>query len=107
MLSVKIKNRWNMISFELSAIDLVLVIAVIVLLILYLTKVSVNTFEPKYVSQSITADANQERRTLRSQIDVTECPRGFGNIKKFGGDKSISDRCLGCYRVMECYNENE
>ncbi len=101
------KNRWNMISFELSAIDLILVIAVIVLLILYLTKFSVNTFEPKSFRQPRAKDAKQERSTLRFQSNYTECPRGFGNIKKLGEDNSVSERCLGCYKIMECYSENE
>ncbi|GAI06526.1 unnamed protein product [marine sediment metagenome] len=101
------KNRCNLISFELTAIDLILVIAVIVLLILYLTKFSVKTLEPKYFRQPRAKDAKQERSALRSQSDYTECPRGFGNIKKLGEDNSVSERCLGCYKIMECYSENE
>ena len=101
------KNRCNMISFELTAIDLILVIAVIVLLILYLTKFSVNTFDEKSFRQPIAKDAKQERSALRAQSDYTECPRGFGNIKKLGEDNTVSERCLGCYIIMECYNENE
>ncbi len=96
-----------MMSFELTAIDLILVIAVIVLLILYLTKFSVNTFDEKSFRQTIAKDAKQERFALRSQSDYTECPRGFGNIKKLGEDNSVSERCLGCYKIMECYSENE
>jgi len=97
----------DMISFELSAIDLVLVISVIVLLILYLTKFSANTFEPKSFRYPIAKDVKQEKPAFVSQSDYAKCPRGFGNIKKFGEDDSVSERCLGCYRVMECYNENE
>ena len=96
-----------MISFELTAIDLILVIAVIVLLILYLTKFSVNTFEPKSFRQPRAKEVKQERSTLRAQSDYAECPRGFGNIKKLGEDNSVSERCLGCYKIMGCYNENE
>ena len=96
-----------MISFELTAIDLILVIAVIVLLILYLKKFSVNTFEPKSFRRPIAKDAKQERYALRAQSDYAECPRGFGNIKKLGEDNSVSERCLSCYRIGECYNESE
>jgi len=96
-----------MISFELTAIDLILVIAVIVLLILYITKFSVNTFEEKSFRQTITKNANPERQVVRSQMDYAECPRGFGNIRKLGEDNSVSERCLGCYKIMECYSENE
>jgi len=96
-----------MISFELTAIDLILVISVIVLLILYLTKFSVKTLEQKSFRQPRAKDAKQERFALSSQSDYTECPRGFGNIKKLGEDNSVSERCLGCYKIMECYSENE
>ena len=101
------KNRCDMISFELTAIDLILVIAVIVLLILYLTRFSVNTFERKSFRQPRAKDVKQERSALRTQSEYTECPRGFGNIKKLGEDNSVSERCLGCYKIMGCYNENE
>ncbi len=100
------KNRWNMISFELTAIDLILVLAVIVLLILYITKFSVNTFEPKSFRQPRAKDAKQERSALRSQSNYTECQREFGNIKQLGEDNSVSERCLGCYKIIECYSEN-
>ncbi len=96
-----------MISFEVSAIDIILVIAVIVLLILYLVKFSVRTFEEKSFRQSTSKDANPERFLLKPQIDFTECPRGFGNIKILGDKNSVSERCLGCYRICECYDESE
>ena len=99
-------SRCNMISFELTAIDLILVIAVIVLLILYLTKFSVKTFERKSFRQPSVKDVKQERSALMLQSDYTECPRGFGNIKKLSEDNSVSDRCLRCYKLIACYTES-
>ena len=96
-----------MLSFELTAIDLILVIAVIVLLILYLTKFSVKTREEKSFRQPIAKDVSPERLASTPQRDYAECPRGFGNIRKLGEDNSVSERCLGCYKIMECYSESE
>lgn len=95
-----------MLSFELTAIDLILVIAVFVLLILYMTKLA-NSPE-QILRQSIRSYARQEKEAQsRPQDDYAECPRGFGNIRKVGSDGSVSERCLGCYRMMECYGESE
>jgi hypothetical protein len=94
-----------MLSFELTAIDLILVIAVIVLLILYMTKLA-NSPE-QFLNRSRRKYASRERVESGSQGSYGECPRGFGNIKKIGNDGSVSERCLGCYRIMECYGESE
>ena len=48
-----------------------------------------------------------EKVTSNSQSGYVECPRGFGYIRKIGDDGSVSERCLGCYRIMECYSEQE
>ena len=109
-----------MISFEVSAIDIILVIAVFVLLILYMTKLSEKSPEKTSFLPQVTKGAQQERFVSRPQTDYTEsppasrprtdyneCPRGFGNIRKLGEDNSVSERCLGCYEIMECYSENE
>ena len=42
---------------------------------------------------------------LKPQTDYTECPRGFGNVKKLSEHNSVSEKCIGCYRIMECYTE--
>jgi hypothetical protein len=41
------------------------------------------------------------------QCEDTECPRGFGNIKKLIENDSVSEKCLGCYNLMDCYDENK
>jgi hypothetical protein len=96
-----------MITFELSAIDIILAIAVVVLLMMYITKI-----EPKYPDQkSFLKKIKKAEKSLEQknpiQTDYAECPRGFGNIKRIGKDNSVSDRCLGCYRIMDCYEQKQ
>jgi hypothetical protein len=96
-----------MLSFELSAIDIILTIAVVVLLILYITKMPARNHEEEPFRQSKVNAAPPERPASAPQRDYTKCPRGFGNIRTLGEDNSVSEKCLGCYRIMECYSERE
>jgi hypothetical protein len=96
----------NMLAFELTAIDIILVLAVIVLFVLYWTKLS-KIPDERFFQGLMTKSASPERFTSSLQNDYTECPRGFGNIKKIEDDGSVSERCLGCYRIMECYSESK
>jgi hypothetical protein len=96
----------NMLSFELSAIDIILVTAVIVLFMLYWSKLS-NIPDKKIFRGIMTRNTTPEKVTPHAQKDYTECPRGFGNIKRIASDGSVSEKCLGCYRIMECYSETE
>jgi len=95
-----------MLSFELSAIDIILVIAVIVLIVLYWAKLS-KIPDEQFFRGSIAKDTSPEKSASDPQSGYAECPRGFGNIRKLDNDGSVSDRCLGCYRIMECYSEQE
>lgn len=94
-----------MLSFEVSAIDIILVISVVVLLILYLNKTSVRNHEKISLRKPTFRRSNTEISEPVSQRDFTECPRGFGKIKKLNSDNSVSERCLGCYKIMDCYGE--
>ena len=102
-LSVRRENGTTMLSFELSAIDLILVLSVIVLLLLYLTKLS-KVNEKEVVTEATVESKGFERKKTISQSKYAACPRGFGNIKMVSDDGSVSERCLGCYRIMECYS---
>lgn len=94
-----------MLTFELSAIDLILAIAVIILLILQLTSTSGNILDQIFSRKKKKKQTNYEGYALKPQNKYSECPRGFGNIKKITPDNTVSDRCLGCYQIMECYSE--
>jgi hypothetical protein len=111
-----------MLSFELSAIDLILAVAVIILLILYLTKSSANPpIEEKLLvskegssEKPVTEAAlrEDEREKLASaqpkpQSGSVKCPFGFGYLSKLDKEAPIPDGCLGCSRIMECYSANE
>jgi hypothetical protein len=105
-----------MLSFELSAIDLILAIAIIILLILYITKSSAKTptgekllIKKKNLSKEPTIeDASPEpkieRLAPKPQTDSTKCPYGFGYLRKLDKATSIPDKCLNCSRIMECYS---
>jgi hypothetical protein len=106
----KMESGKNMISFDVTAIDLILAISVIVLLILYITKFSAKTRGGKYLPNESSRKRMTEKPrlsgiALRPQTDYSECPRGFGNIKKLSEDNSVSEKCIGCYKIMECYTE--
>ena len=97
-----------MIEFELSAIDIILAIAVVVLLVLYLKHSSPpslgNKVKQKNVIVKTEKQTNQNVPKPKKE-DYAECPRGFGKIKNLSNDNSVSERCLGCYQIMECYTE--
>jgi len=96
-----------MISFELSAIDIILAIAVVVLLILYLKHFSLTSFGKKNLPENIITDTEIQSFSIPKKDDYSECPRGFGSIKNLSNDNSVSERCLGCYQIMECYSDAE
>jgi len=95
-----------MLSFELTAIDIILALAVLVLFVLYWTKLS-KLPDERFFRGIMANSTSPEKFASYPQNGYTECPRGFGNIKKIGDDGSVSEKCLGCYRIMECYSESE
>jgi len=109
-----------MLSFELSAIDLILVIAVVVLLILYITKLSTKTAtqeKPSVEGKIPPERAKMEAGSLKAeeetqlpshtQTDSPKCPYGFEYLKKLDKNAPIPDECLSCSRIMECFGSSE
>jgi hypothetical protein len=108
-----------MLSFQLSAIDLILAIAVIILLVLYMTKTPAKTstqeklpVEEKKTSkepatETTIPEEERKRLTSKPQTNSTKCPYSFGYLKKLDKDASIPDKCLSCARIMECYSANQ
>jgi len=74
--------------------------------VLYWAKLS-KIPDEQFFRGSIAKDTSPEKIATNPQSGYAECPRGFGNIRKLDNDGSVSDRCLGCYRIMECYSEQE
>lgn len=111
-----------MLSFELSAIDLILAIAVIVLLVLYITKSSpkppaeekilvVRESSPEKPAKEA-AMLEEEKKGLmpshlQSQTGSVPCPFGFGYLRRLDKEASIPDGCLSCSRIVDCYSRNE
>ena len=93
-----------MLSFDLSAIDVVLVIAVITLFILYLKKFSVSIPDEKHFRKQAAQELSRKEKQVNLAANSAKCPRGYGDIKKMNENNSISDRCLACYNIMECYS---
>jgi len=98
-----------MLSFELSAIDLILVIAVVILLILYMIRLSTKTaLEEKLLATNSTMKAEKERLPeVPTSKNASKCAFHFGYLKELGRDSDIPDECLGCSRVMECLSTDE
>jgi len=106
-----------MLSFELSAIDLILALAVIILLVLYITKLSARSpaeerllarnerFSEKPVTEPAVPRKEEERPVStkpKPQTGSETCPFSFGYLSKLDREASIPDVCLRCPRVMEC-----
>jgi hypothetical protein len=98
-----------MLSFELSVMDLVLVIAVVTLLLLYITKIST-----KYAGKS-KPSPKQAKASERSDIHVAmphsstrsfefsaKCPHHFGYLKTLPLGRSVPEECYSCSRMMQC-----
>jgi cytoskeletal protein RodZ len=107
-----------MLSFELSAIDIVLLVAVLILLSLYVTKKSgTPTTEPR--SQAAKTQKAQEvpEKTSRTQGPTTyttqpqtgfqNCVHHFGYLKSRPRKKPVPDECFGCPKVLQCLFPNE
>lgn len=105
-----------MLSFEISVVDVVLVLAVIVLLALYITRLSTKSVaEPelsvpsekgieKQLKPVETQESIEERQLpTRPQIGSLQCPHHFGYLKKLPKDAPIPDECFRCPRMAECF----
>jgi hypothetical protein len=105
-----------MLSFELSAIDLILAIAVIILLVLYITRLSgrplveeslfvgkASSSEKRVTEDRVAEEGERPVSTQpKSQSGSELCPFGFGYLSKLDREASIPDECLRCPRVMDC-----
>ncbi|RLI44093.1 hypothetical protein DRO69_08160 [Candidatus Bathyarchaeota archaeon] len=110
-----------MISFEFSAIDIVLMIAIIVLLALYLTKSSTATSaerkhpirdEKTLEKPTVSAETKKSSEEMLPATSVkmknaTKCTHQFGYLKKLPKDASIPDECFTCPKYIECALENK
>jgi len=102
-----------MLSFEVSAIDLVLFVAIVVLFILYLrSSTDLEWLKPaKKIGYSERVEKKMEEKTgiVERKEDVGgisavsgECIYGFGYLRKLAKGASVPGECLVCSRMLEC-----
>jgi hypothetical protein len=105
-----------MLSFEISAVDLVLFVAVIIVLLLYL-KLSTNFDWLNQMKRSQSLKTVDERTEEKDEVKDEKkmgmmvslisgkCPYNFGYLRKLSDDVSIPTECLECARLLECRYE--
>jgi len=105
-----------MLSFDLSAIDIVLLVAVLILFSLYVarkpgaprtesgSKSSIER-ERKLPSFKKEGPSNQKSKTASStQPDkgLQNCAHEFGYLKNLSRNTPVPDECFGCPKAMQC-----
>ncbi len=101
-----------MLSFDVSAIDIVLLIAVIVLLLLFIQKkgqVSPTSQLPVQAQDELpektkvkTKKAKKNLSDNQLQKGFHECAHSFGHLKDLPKNAPVPDECFGCPQVMRC-----
>jgi len=98
-----------MLSFELSAIDIVLVIVTLVILLLYLKKPSPaktrsesDAGNEKEIDAQIPNIFEIKKTKTNSQLNSLECLHYSEYLKKISNGSSIPDECYVCPRMMQC-----
>lgn len=99
-----------MLSFDLSAIDLVLVIAAVIILLLYVIR-------PSQSSARSSPSVKEKRTGIRikifnifrskkikasSQVSSFKCPYYFGYLNNISNESSIPEECYICPRMIQC-----
>lgn len=101
-----------MLSFELSAMDIVLLVAVLILLSLYVTKMREkpqNQLESKTEQQVVfkkSPKTKKEKKKTELQKEQPEtdieCAHHFGYLRSLPPNTPVPDECFGCPKVMQC-----
>ena len=110
----------TMLSFELSVMDIVLAAAIIIVLLLHLSRTPTkSTAEPKLSREErkpleesriniamLKSSKKKELVNSRSQEDPVECPHHFGFLKTLTFGSSVPEGCYGCSQMIECLRSN-
>jgi len=105
-------------SFELSVIDIVLVIAVVILLMLFLThkhgqpttKSESPMTDQKKPSEKpkVTVKTAQEKISkTQSPTNFQECIHHFGYLRTLPKGTPVPDECFGCKKILQCLFPSE
>ena len=107
-----------MLSFELSAIDIVLAIAVVILLLLFLSQrhgqpttkseLPVRGQEKLADKPEVPIKAAQEKASeTQLSTDFKKCVHHFGYLRNHPKNIPIPDECFGCPKALRCLSLNE
>lgn len=103
-----------MLGFDLSVIDIVLVIAVVVLILLFISQRQGKQAEPdsKKNRRLNAKDARavrvvEERAPAKSSLENRVCFHHFGYLRNHPRSTPIPDECFGCQKVMSCLAPEE
>ncbi len=110
-----------MLSFEISVIDVVLLIAIIIVLLLQITRTPKEyTREPEMpreerkplekLGKNTTIQRTSKKKEsshTRSLEGPVECPHHFGYLKTLPPGSSVPDECYSCSRMMQCLYSSE
>lgn len=96
-------------SFDVSVIDVAMLIAIIVLFTLYTTKAPKETILKKRIlrktqlTKETTKNLNSQNLTNENTNSNTkaDCPHFFGYLKTTK-EKGVPQECVGCTNLVEC-----
>jgi len=107
-----------MFSFEVSAIDIALTIAVVVLLLLFLTQRHVQpttesestiTYQKETSEKPKVSVKTAQEKVSKTQtpMDSQECVHHFGYLRNLPKGNPVPDECFGCKKILQCLFPNE
>lgn len=109
-----------MLSFELSVIDVVLIIAVVILLSFHVTKTpkgsnvksksSVDmekSLEKGNMKKSVSKTSKTKKSFTSLPEDSVKCPHHLGYLKSLPLGSSVPEECYSCSRMMQCLFSGE
>ena len=106
-----------MLSFEVSAMDVVLLVAMLVLLLLFISqKRSQSVAEPQLNADHQEKLLEEPKATVETAIrnplkkqsaeDFQKCVHQFGYLRNMPKNTPIPDECFGCPKVLRCMFPN-
>lgn len=95
----------KMLSFNITAIDIILAIAVIILTILYLKKTQ--DFPEELSLRSLTKNLKHQNLTLNLQDDFAELPTNCQNNNDFSENNTFSEATLEKITMIQKDSENK
>lgn len=95
-----------MFSFDLSVIDVVLAISVVVLGLLFLSQRKSNP-APAHESEAPLEDSEEKAPSTQASNDSGKCSHYFGYLRSRPKNIPIPDECFGCSKQLRCLFKNE